>query len=76
MKAGFTGQESPPHKSAHRVIFPTNPQEGLMNCFLATAFLLGFMVAPAPLRALEDPAPRTITISGDAEMMVAPDDLE
>ncbi len=46
-----------------------------MNRFLISAFLLGSMSASAPMMALEDPAPRTITVSGDAEMKVAPDEV-
>ena len=46
-----------------------------MTRFLASALLLGFIAASAPLIAHEDPAPRTITVSGDAEMKVAPDEV-
>lgn len=46
-----------------------------MKRFLATTSLLGFLFAWVPLMALEDPAPRTITVSGDAEMKVAPDEV-
>jgi hypothetical protein len=46
-----------------------------MNRFLASAFLLGSLAASPPLLALEDPIPRTITVSGDAEMKVAPDEV-
>lgn len=46
-----------------------------MNRFLATVFLLGFIATSAPLRSHEDPAPRTITVSGDAELKVGPDEV-
>ena len=46
-----------------------------MKRFLATTFLLGLMSAQAPLSAYEEPTPRTITVSGDAEMKVAPDEV-
>lgn len=46
-----------------------------MKRFLASALAIGLMSAQAPVLALEEPAPRTITVSGEAEMKVAPDEV-
>ncbi len=46
-----------------------------MKRILAMILLFGLMSAQAPLRALEDSTPRTITVAGDAEIKVAPDEV-
>lgn len=46
-----------------------------MKTILATIALLGLMFVHTPLRALEGPAQRSITVSGEAEVKVAPDEV-
>ena len=46
-----------------------------MKTLLTTASFLGLLIAPLPLMALEDPASRTITVSGEAEVKVVPDEV-
>ena len=46
-----------------------------MRRILATVSLLGLMLVHTPLRAVEGPAQRGITVSGEAEVKVPPDEV-
>jgi len=46
-----------------------------MRKILARLALFGLMLAHTPLHALEGPAQRSVTVSGDAEVKVAPDEV-
>jgi uncharacterized protein len=50
-------------------------QEAVMSRILARAMVLGLLCAQMQLRAAEDPNQRTITVSGEAEMKVVPDEV-
>jgi uncharacterized protein len=46
-----------------------------MRAFFFALSFLGLSVLPRPLYAMEDPAPRTITVSAEAEIKAVPDEV-